>query len=259
VFRDVTEEEEISQMKSDFIAIASHELRTPLTSVKGFINLLLDEAGGPISIEQRELLNVAKQNADRLNHLVSDLLDLSHIESGKMQLQRDQINIVPIVTKLAEELEQLFTKKGLTLVVEMPASLPFVFADPRHVKQIITNLLTNAAKYTKQGYVTIYANTIDSYLQVHVQDTGFGISSTDQEKLFRRFTRSHAEMVRMEQGTGLGLHITQALVLLQKGDLSVESTLGKGSIFTFTLPLVTPMAEQLKKAETLSKNVRTRH
>jgi two-component system phosphate regulon sensor histidine kinase PhoR len=238
VFRDVTAEEEISQMKSDFISIASHELRTPLTSVKGFINILLDEVAGTMSVEQRRLLQIAKDNADRLHDLVDDLLDLSRIESGRMELERSQLSILPVIEDLVGQLSGMASKKGLTLKVEMPAFVPLVWADERHVNQILTNLLSNAIKYTRQGGATIYSDISNGFLRIHVRDTGFGISQSDQAKLFGRFFRSEDDGVRMEPGTGLGLHIVQALVMLQGGDLSVKSELGQGSTFTFTLPLV---------------------
>ncbi len=237
VFRDVTGEAEVDRLKSDFVSIVSHELRTPLTSIKGYLDLVLMGAAGPVNKQQASFLEIAKANADRLNALVSDLLDISRIESGKAVLDLKVTSLSEIIDQVARGLEHEFEARGLTLKLDVPANLPEILADPVRVAQILSNLLSNAYKYTQNGGATIRARLTSNAIQVDVSDTGIGISKEDQEKIFGRFFRAEDNLVRQQPGTGLGLNITKSLVEMHGGRIWLESEPGKGTTFSFTLPL----------------------
>jgi len=237
VFRDFTQEAEVDRMKSDFVSIVSHELRTPLTSIKGYLDLLLMGTSGGFSKQQQSFLEIARDNAERLHELVSDLLDLSRIESGRVELDVKVVSIPKVVNKAAESLRKEFERRGLALVLDIPPGLPEVFGDPRRIGQILANLLSNAYKYTKKGKVTVRARVAGGTMQIDVADTGVGISEEDMGHLFARFFRADDTQVRQQPGTGLGLNISQLLVEMHGGKIWVESTPGVGSTFSFTLPL----------------------
>jgi PAS domain S-box-containing protein len=252
VFRDFTREAEIDRMKSDFVSIVSHELRTPLTSIKGYLDLVLMEAAGKINKQQSSFLEIAKGNAERLHNLVSDLLDLSRIESGKVELDVRVVSLPRIARQVAASLQNEFEDRGLTLILEVPEDLPEVFGDPGRVTQILTNLLSNAYKYTPRGSATVRAGIDGHFLRVDVVDTGLGITREDQERLFTRFFRADDASVRQQTGTGLGLNITRSLVEMHGGEIYVESEPGVGSTFSFTLPLpagLVPAEEEVPEPE----------
>lgn len=237
VFRDFTHEAEIDRMRSDFVSIVSHELRTPLTSIKGYIDLVLMGAAGTISAQQESFLQIAKSNADRLHVLVSDLLDLSRIESGRVELDIQVVSLPAVIDQVVSSLQKEFGDRDLTLTVDVPVDLPEVLGDPGRISQILMNLLSNAYKYTQEGGVTLQARLDGNALQVDVLDTGVGISTGDREKLFTPFFRAEDSVVRQQTGTGLGLSITKLLIARHGGKLWVESEPGVGSKFSFTLPL----------------------
>jgi PAS domain S-box-containing protein len=237
VFRDYTREAEIDRMKSDFVSIVSHELRTPLTSIKGYLDLVLMGASGPVNKQQTSFLEIAKDNTERLNEMVADLLDISRIESGKVELDVQVVSIPEIVERVAQSLRREFEDRGLTLTLALPPDLPEIFGDPGRIAQILINLLSNAYKYTPQGGATVRARVVRNFLQIDVIDTGVGISASDREKLFTRFFRAEDTAVRQQPGTGLGLNITKSMVEMHGGEIRVESEPGMGTTFSFTLPV----------------------
>ncbi len=245
VFRDFTEEAEVERMKDDFVSIVSHELRTPLTSVKGYLDLVLMGAAGSISKQQQSFLQIAKSNAERLQVLVSDLLDISRIESGKLELDVKVVSLPKVVDQVAKGLRKEFQDRGLSLTVDVPTDLPEVFGDPDRISQVLMNLLSNAYKYTTEGGATVAARLVKGALQVDVSDTGVGISTGDQQKLFTPFFRAEDRVVRQETGTGLGLSITKSLIELHGGQIWVQSEPGAGSTFRFTLPLPAGLVEEV--------------
>ncbi|MGD8622892.1 MAG: response regulator [Anaerolineae bacterium] len=249
VFRDYTREAEIDRMKSDFVSIVSHELRTPLTSIKGYLDLLLIGASGQINKQQASFLEIAKGNAERLHSMVSDLLDISRIESGKVELDVQVVEIPEVVQQAVALVQPEFDERNLDLAVDMPPDLPEIFGDPGRVSQILLNLLSNAYKYTPDGGATVRVRVDGDVLRIDVIDTGLGISKADQEKLFTRFFRAEDTNVRQQTGTGLGLNITQSLVEMHGGEIYVESELGEGSTFGFTLPLPPGLIEARQAAE----------
>ena len=249
VFRDFTWEAEVDRMKSDFVSIVSHELRTPLTSIKGYLDLISIGAAGPVTKQQKSFLAIARDNAERLSELVTDLLDISRIESGKTDLSVQVVSMREIVEEVATVLRKEFQDRGLSLTLDLPADLPEILGDPNRISQILTNLLSNAYKYTAQGGATVRARRMPDAIQVDVADTGIGISVEDQGKLFTRFFRVDDPAVRQQPGTGLGLHITKSLVEMHNGQIWLQSQPGTGSTFSFTLPLPAGLVHEVAPGE----------
>ena len=242
IFRDITREVEVDNLKSEFVSTVSHELRTPMTSIKGYADLMLMGAVGQMSSAQARYMQVIKNNADRLHMLVNDLLDISRIETSKTDLDLRPLDIAQVIEQIVDGHLQgrvQHSKKQINVSLQMAPTLPLVQADHARVTQIITNLLDNAFNYTPEnGDITISAKPTGHYVNVCVADTGIGISKENLNKIFERFFRSEASEVQSVPGTGLGLAIVQNLIEMHGGILKVESELGKGSAFTFTLPIV---------------------
>lgn len=237
-FLDVTREREVDRLKSDFVATVSHELRTPLTAISGFVDILVDGMVGELPPRVRHYLGVVQANNRRLAGIIDDLLDISRIEAGRTELHRTEIDLAATIGAVVTSLEQQVGAKGQTLTVDLPPSLPAVWADPARVAQILTNLLSNAYKYTPAGgSIAITAGTEESEVRIEVADTGIGLTTAEQERLFTKFFRSANPQARQASGTGLGLAITKSLVELHGGTMTVRSTAGEGSTFGFTLPL----------------------
>jgi GAF domain-containing protein/nitrogen-specific signal transduction histidine kinase len=254
VFRDITRDAEVARMKSDFVSTVSHELRTPMTSIKGFVDLVLMGTAGHVSEQQRHFLQIVKSNIDRLADLVEDILDLSKIETGRLYLQLEPVYFPVVVQGVLESLQAEIEDKGLELVVEVTPDLPLVKGDQDRLIRILTNLVSNAYKYTPAGgQIRITATPQEDLVRVAVADTGIGISEEDRAKIFDRFFRASHPMVREISGTGLGLPIVKSLVEMHGGKVQVQSELGKGSEFSFTLPLVSSEdTEQMNVLEVVS-------
>lgn len=236
-FRDVTAEVEAERAKTEFVSTVSHELRTPMTSIKGYVELLLMGVVGTLTEDQYNFLTVIDVNVERLTTLVNDLLDISRIESGRVALSPRVIHVENVVEQVVVTMQARALDQGLTLRSELPPTLPEIIADPDRVTQILTNLVGNACNYTPAGgKVTVSARVHDDQVRISVRDTGIGISKEDQTKIFERFFRADDSMVQDAPGTGLGLAIVQSLAEMQGGQVWVESELGEGSTFTFTLP-----------------------
>lgn len=237
-FRDITAEVEADRAKTEFVSTVSHELRTPMTSVKGYVDLLLMGATGTLNEMQLQFLNVIRTNADRLTSLVNDLLDMSRIEGGKVELNCRAVDMSELISQVVLTLTPKIEEKGLRIQTVTPSMLPMVWGDPDRVVQILTNLVGNAYKYTPVGgEVTVQAYVKEEMLHVAVIDTGIGISPEDQSRIFSRFYRVDDPLVLEAGGTGLGLAITASLVQMHGGRIFVESEPGEGSIFTATFPL----------------------
>ncbi len=244
VFRDVTAERSAEEAKTDFVSMVSHELRTPLTSIVGYVDLLLEEAGGEHSPESARLLKVVRRNSGRLARLVADILDLSRIDNARFDLEPTTVDISSLISDLAESMSADFAAKQQHLVLDLPENLPSMFVDRVRMGQVFTNLLSNAHRYTPEGgRISVRAMSGPSGLTVCVRDTGVGISKEDQAKMFERFARINRGENRPPGSTGLGLAITKALVELHGGTVTVASNPGRGSEFTVTIPMGT--AKQL--------------
>jgi two-component system, sensor histidine kinase and response regulator len=244
--RQAAAEREANRVKDEFISLVSHELRTPLTSIKGYVDLLLEGEVGELETEQREFLTIVKNNADREVALVNDLLDISRIEAGKVDLLRSAIDLGALIRGAANGLRPQIEAKRQQLSVEVPTSLLPVDADANRVSQILTNLISNAHKYTPSGgSILVSASQIDGEVQVDVRDTGVGLTQEEQQHLFQKFYRAKNRATQEVSGTGLGLAITRQLVQLHGGETWVKSVPGEGSTFSFTLPVA--VADQLPK------------
>ena len=245
VFRDVTHEREVDRMKSEFVSMVSHELRTPLTSIKGYIDLLVDGDAGELTEEQQEYLEIAKKNADRLVALINDLLDVSRIESGRMELHPSPLDLARLISDVAQSLRPQIEEKDQHLILEVNEPLPAVLGDTDRVTQILTNLLSNAYKYTPAGgTISVVAQAAEKdCVRVDVRDTGIGLSAEEQTKLFTKFFRAKNRTTQEVGGTGLGLTITRSLVEMHGGKIIVSSAQGEGSTFSFTLPTTRQLAQ----------------
>jgi signal transduction histidine kinase/putative methionine-R-sulfoxide reductase with GAF domain len=251
VFRDITRDVELDRMQREWVSTVSHELRTPMTSIKGYADLLMLGAAGPVSETQTRFLEVIKNNADRLSLLVNDLLDISRIETGRMKLDFRPIDLHELVAIVVDNLHGRVEQeeKEMEIQVRLSDGLPAVWGDIDRVTQILTNLLDNAFNYTPAGgTITIAASPEERIapdkqaerISVRVIDTGIGVASDEQTKIFDRFYRSDQPEVQRVSGTGLGLAIVNHLVDMHGGRLIVHSEgLGEGSTFSFTLPMAT--------------------
>lgn len=238
VFRDVTHEREVDRMKTEFVSLVSHELRTPLTAIKGFTEMVLEGDAGEINEEVEEFLGVVLSNTDRLVGLVNDLLDISRIESGRIQLKSEPVDLGEVVQIVVETMEQKVKEKQQSLAVSVDSAAVRVVGDRDKLVQILTNYVSNAYKYTPAGGdIRVVVQRLEDFVQVAVIDNGHGISPEDQDRLFSRFYRVDNQMSREVGGTGLGLSIVKQLVELQGGKVGVRSVLGAGSTFYFTVPL----------------------
>lgn len=237
----VTEIRELDRIKSQFLANMSHELRTPLNSIIGFSRVILKGIDGPVSEQQQQDLTAIYNSGQHLLGLINDILDLSKIEAGKMDLSIEEMNIADTINSVMSTAAGLVKDKTVKLKQEIPPNLPTIRGDPMRVRQILINLISNAAKFTDEGSITVSAKphigpTGLSELMISVIDTGPGISPEDQNKLFQAFSQVDSSPTRKTGGTGLGLSISQRLVGMQNGRIGVRSVVGQGSTFYFTIP-----------------------
>jgi signal transduction histidine kinase len=234
---------EANQAKTEFMNIASHELKIPMTSIKGYSKLMQMGAAGDLNDRQKDFLNVISNNVDRMASLVNDLLDVSRIEAGRIRLEVREVQMRDVINDVLESLQNQIKSKKLQLKVNISEELPELRADYNRMIQIVTNLVSNAYKYTPEGgEITVIAKPYNNGdidgISVTIKDTGYGISEEDQAKLFTNFFRSSDQHIRDEPGTGLGLSITKNIIESHGGELTFESEYGQGSTFTFTLPLI---------------------
>ncbi|MCB2225466.1 MAG: PAS domain S-box protein [Desulfarculaceae bacterium] len=233
--------EEASRIKSEFLANMSHELRTPLNAIIGFSEILVDQTFGELNEKQLRQTRHILESGRHLLSLINDILDLSKVESGKMELEPSAVNLGGVLEATTVLIKEKAAKHGITLSLELPEELRLLnfTADERKLKQIMFNLLSNAAKFTPDGgAITITAAKEVGFIQVSVQDTGLGISPEDQARIFDEFEQVDSTYARKQQGTGLGLALTRKLVELHGGRIWLESEgLNQGSTFTFTIPL----------------------
>ena len=232
-----------SQAKSDFIAVMSHELRTPLNSILGMLRLALEETSTPPS--QREMLDVVYESAEGLLATVNDILDISKIEAGCLEFERIPLSFENTLSAVADSMKPLYHGKGLLFSCNLPdGGIPYLLGDPTRLRHIMVNLIGNAVKYTEKGSITvdveIAQHTDDALtLTMSIKDTGIGIPEEKLERIFDKYTQSDSSITRRFGGTGLGLNITKELIHMMGGTVGVESTLGEGSRFWFTVPFHT--------------------
>ncbi|MFO7586125.1 MAG: GAF domain-containing protein [Anaerolineales bacterium] len=241
IFRDITHEVEVDRLKSEFVATVSHELRTPMTSIRGYVDILLMGAAGDLSDSQLHFLDIVKNNTERLNILVNDLLDISRIETGRVALNLQPMDLREVADEVVSEVLRRSQEenKPMAIVVDAQPDLPLVLVDPDRIHQIVGNLVDNAYNYTPHnGKITINIHSVGENVQVDVQDTGVGIPLEDQSHIFERFFRGEDPLVLATPGTGLGLSIVAQLVEMHNGKIWMESSglPGDGSTFSFTVP-----------------------
>jgi len=233
LLHEITQTRRLERMKRDFVVNASHELRTPLTAIAGFVETLEDEVGEG----QRRYIEIIKRHTRRLTALVQDLLILSELEERGLRFQREPVALKPLLEECLTIFEPRARERGLELILEVNDDLPPVQADGFRLEQVFINLIDNALKYTEHGSVTIRAEREQGgYVRIQVRDTGIGIPRTHLERIFERFYVVDKSRSRKMDGTGLGLAIVKHIVALHDGAIAVESTPGKGTVFTLHLP-----------------------
>ena len=230
---------ELDCLKSDFVSNVSHELRTPLTAIKGAVDLLLREVPGPLNENQAHHLSRVRSNTQHLAGLINDLLDLSKIEEGKIQLDAGRVSLGGLVHEVMETVKPMAAEKPVLLEVDVPEPSVLVWADRDKGTQVLMNLIGNAIKFTPcDGTIGVSAaNDLKGWVRVSIRDAGPGIPTSEQEKIFEKFYQVTQDGGPKPKGTGLGLAISKALVELHGGKIWVESEPGRGSTFSFTLPI----------------------
>ncbi len=236
--------EKLDASKSEFISIASHQLRTPLTVIKGYVSMILENSFGKISAVQRDSLDKVYQSNERLISLVENLLNLSRIESGRLQFKYETMNLETVVASVVEELMSKAKEKKLKLEFKHPAKpLPQVTIDQEKMRQVIMNLIDNSVKYTNKGSITVSVRQAENNIEFSVSDSGMGIDPNDMPHLFQKFQRGTGTFLVHTEGTGLGLYVAREMIELHKGKVWAESKgQGKGSKFVFTIPINSPKA-----------------
>lgn len=241
VIRDISREAEIERLKNEFISTVSHELRTPLTSIKGYADLLAsgNEQVGALNALQNRFVSVIQANANRLAELVNDILEISRIETGRVKLQFAALDVAEILKEVTISFEGQLVQKTMTLALDLPPSLPPVWADKARLVQVLVNLIGNAWQYTPEGgKIAVSALAQPGFVQIDVADTGIGIPAEDVDHIFDRFFRSERHEVQLVDGTGLGLSITKSFVDMLGGNIWVKSEIDQGTTFSFTVPVV---------------------
>jgi two-component system, OmpR family, phosphate regulon sensor histidine kinase PhoR len=236
VIRDVTRSRKLEQMRTEFVSNVTHELRTPLTAIRGFAETLLEGALDDPDAAHH-FVEIIKRESDHLGHLIEDLLDLSRIESGKLKVRKEPVDLATLAAETVGRLAEKAQGLGVQLNLAFPEGLPVISGDPARLAQVLINLVDNGLKYTPAGgSVTVSAEEAGPFLKVTVRDTGVGIPKADLPRIFERFYRVDKARSRATGGTGLGLSIVKHIVDAHGGSISCVSDVGQGAVFTFTLP-----------------------
>lgn len=239
ILHDLSKEEELEQMKLDFVSMASHELKTPLTSIVGYLSVFINENKGKLPKEEWDLINRALIAAQQLFTLVQNILNVNKIEREEMSVSPQALDYLPILSKTVEDLRNQAAQKSIILNSNIPEVIPKVLADPVRIGEVVTNLLANAINYTNPGGKVELSITISpTEVTTSVTDTGIGIPKEAVPHLFNKFFRVSNTSQQAGKGTGLGLYIAKSIIEKLNGKIWVESEVGKGSQFSFTLPVV---------------------
>lgn len=232
------EAKRISQRKTDFISSVSHELRTPLTSIKGYASILLTEKLGKIPSEIRERLDKINRHSDELVHLVNDLLDIARLESGKIVMKREFVDLKNIIEGVLDLLSVQLKEKQIDFSFQIPEDANVIFADRSQIGRVFINIISNAIKFTPaKGKITISSHKLDKVMQIDIADTGCGIPEEAQEAIFEEFYRVDNPINQEVKGTGLGLTLVKRIIEAHNAKIWVESKLSAGTTFSFTLPI----------------------
>ncbi|MGZ3689787.1 MAG: sensor histidine kinase, partial [Bdellovibrionota bacterium] len=227
----------LDELKTEFLSTVSHELRTPLTSIGGYVKLLAAGDAGPVTGTQKEFLDIVDTNVVRLTHLINDILDVEKMESGKIQLIKEPQDLGSILKEVRDTFGIVAQQKGLELRYSVPERLVPIQGDRMRLVQLFMNLVSNAIKYTKHGFVSMEVEEHDFAIVVRIRDSGVGLTADEQEKLFQKFYRARSGLKSGEGGTGLGLVIVRGLVESHGGTIRVESDVGVGTTFTVSFPV----------------------
>ena len=236
VIRDITERKRVEKMKDEFIGTVSHELRTPLSITKEGISLVLDKVPGPINEQQARILTVSKNNIDRLARIINSLLDISRIESGRIEIRREAFEVISVMRQVISAFELKIKEKGLTLRADLPKDDIVIHGDSDGFTQVLTNLISNSCKFTDQGFIDVSLKKTGDSIEISVSDTGIGIAEENMPKLFNKFQQFGRVNGPGDKGTGLGLAIAKGIVTAHNGKIWAESEPGKGTKITFMLP-----------------------
>lgn len=236
---DVTQAKELEDMKFDFVSMAAHELRTPLTSIKGYLSVYMQENRDKLSPDQKMLLDNINGSSERLTSLVENLLNVSRIERGGLTINMQQLDWLDLVKNIVNDHQSKAAEKQISLqLIPPPYSIPQIRADKLRIGEVLSNLLTNAIKYTEpNGQIRVWVELNSKEIITHVSDNGHGIPEEMQPYLFNKFFRANNKLEYGTKGNGLGLYITKSMVELHHGKIWVKSEVGKGSTFSFSLPL----------------------
>ena len=228
---------QVDEIKTRFMAVASHEVKTPLTLIKGFLDLILDGKMGVLTDAQKQYLTLVDEAADRLHHLVDDLLDISGIELGQIRMKRHQTNLKKLLKEEIVVFKAWAGQKEIILEENIPEDLSPVFCDPDRIKEVLDNLVSNAMKYTpRKGRIWIEARDTGTGVQMDIRDTGVGIRPRDQERIFEPFQHIRKSGLEGEKSTGLGLALVKKIIDAHGGRIEVQSGEGMGSTFSIILP-----------------------
>lgn len=237
VFRDITHDYNVDRMKSEFISLASHQLRTPLSTVKIYSHMLLDGYMGPVNTEQQKTLRTIVRAANRMNRLISTLLNIASMESGVINVTSNRVNLSRLLDDTVEDLSLTASTKKIELVLAVPKTPIVLRSDPLIIKEVVSNLVSNAIKYTQSGgRVEVQVKNRRSNIQIEVRDTGMGIPDSAKNQMFTKFFRGQNALKKETSGTGLGLYLVKGLVDALGGKIWFESKLNIGSTFFVSLP-----------------------
>lgn len=230
--------QELDKLKDEFVSLASHELRTPMTAIKGSLSTILDGYAGDVSSQAKEFLSAAYNENDRLIRLVNNLLNISRIEAGRFVFTYSKVHTDALIRDVVDKLVIAAKEKDLSLTYDQNPSLPLIAIDEDKIREVLINLIGNAIKFTHKGGVSVGAKLGEGMVVLSVTDTGSGIAKEDQDLLFKKFSQVRGSYAKQTGGTGLGLYICKKIVEGHKGTIWLESTLGKGSTFYFSVPIV---------------------
>jgi len=245
--------EEANRLKSEFLSNMSHELRTPLNSILALSGALLMQAGKKLTDEENNYLKIVERNGKQLLKLINDILNISKIEAGKIEINRQEFSLSDTIRKIIESIEPLAEKKNLEIRTNIAKDIPKLHSDEAKLFQILQNIAANAVKFTEEGYIEISAEKFAESVQISVKDTGIGMTEQDQEHVFDEFRQIDGSTSRQFEGTGLGLSISAKLVKILGGKIQVGSTPGVGTIFTITIPLKIDSNQILSEARDFKK------